>query len=149
MCMYYCIFCTYRKDGANMLLLLKPKNLFLQSNWKFVLLVLARKSAGISAEVIWSPSKQHLAQVGSSALHPFWQNIWEWWRPLDRIHGLASLKVECQRSLGRQPICRSGTGTYSTDCVLVIEWHVSWVSKRRQAVLIACSDVYSYIYSTS
>lgn len=124
-----------------MLLLLKPQTerfLFYQEN-----------QLGISAEVIWSPSRQHLAQVGSSALRPFWQNIWEWWRPLDRIHGLASLKVECQRSLGRQPICRSGTGTYSTDWVLVIGWHVPWVSKQKQAVLIACSDVYSYIYGTS
>lgn len=64
----------------------------------------------------WSPLRQHLAQVGSSILHPFWQNIWEWWRPLDRLHGLASLKVECQRSLGGQPICQSGTATMQTGC---------------------------------
>lgn len=134
----YTFFYINRKDG--------PK-LFAASSLKC--LVEPSKSVGISAEVIWCPLRQHLAQAGSSVLHPFWQNIWEWWRPLERIHGLASLKVECQRSLGGQPICQSGTATYSTDWMLVIEWHVSWVSKQRQAVFIACLRRILYIYITA
>ncbi len=135
----YTVFSICRKNAINMLLFLSSKT----AVSSLIFLVLPTKSVGISAEVIWSPLRQHLAQVGSSFLHPFWQNIWEWWRPLDRIHGLASLKVECQRSLGGQPICRSGAATYSTGWMLVIEWHVSWVSKQRQAVSIAYSDVYT------
>lgn len=42
----------------------------------------------------WSALRQHLARVGSGILTPFWQNIWEWWEPLDRICGLALLKVD-------------------------------------------------------
>lgn len=64
----------------------------------------------------WSPLRRHLARVGSSILLPFWQNMWEWWRPLDRIHGLASQKVECQRSVSGQPICRSGSATLQAGC---------------------------------
>lgn len=43
--------------------------------------------------------------IGSRVLDSCWQNIWERWRPLEGVQGLAPLKVKGQRSRGGVPVC--------------------------------------------